>query len=270
LKRIITAIVGCLFLALATPAYALNSLTDARFDSVRLTSNGSVRVAVEYSCPDGQNFEAVAWPESFLVVYQQGGSGIPVYDQTFQGSIVCNGDTQTLVRRFPPPPGEKWDPRLRTHVELRLTVRSADQSPQTLRVFRADTFSLHGVEEATRRVDIHVTRARLIDDKLVVAVSYRCPEGWFVDVEDDDDWAYLYGRQDLTDTGEGFAFWLPLGNDITCDGTANSVVKRVRDATQAGFDPQLPLQIETLIDVVKRGTWAGYLMSDEDLALLVS
>jgi hypothetical protein len=269
LRRIVVAVVSAvLLLSPATPALALDTLTTARFESVGLTSTGSVRVVAEYSCPRG--FEPVDWPESFFVVYQQGGSGIPVYDQTLRGSIVCNGETQTLVRRFRPPPGETWNPKLRTHVELRLTVRSSDPNPQTLRVFRADTFTLHGLNEATRRVDIHVERVRLIDNKLVVAVSYRCPEGWFVDVEDDDDWAYLAGRQDLADTGEGFAFWLPLGDDITCDGTANSVVKRVRDVTQAGFDRQLPLQIEALIDVVKRGTWAGYLMSDEDLALRVA
>src|SRR5687767_14828005 len=128
-----------------------------------MTPRGFVRVAVEYSCPHDQ-FEAVGWPETFLVVYQQGGSGIPVYDQTFQGSIVCNGDTQTLVRRFPPPLGETWNPKFRTHVELRLTVRSSDPSPRTLRVLRADTFTLHGLNEATRRVDIHVERVRLIDN----------------------------------------------------------------------------------------------------------
>jgi hypothetical protein len=269
LRRFVAVISAVVLLSPAAPALALDTLTSAHFESVRMTSKGFVRVVVEYSCPRGQNFEAVGWPETFLVVHQQGGSGIPVYDQTFQGSIVCNGDIQTLVRGFPPPTGETWNPKLRTHVELRLTVRSSEP-PQTLRVSKSDTFTLHALNEATRRVDIHVKRARVIDNKLVVAVSYRCPEGWFVDVEDDDDWVYLAGRQDLADTGEGFAFWLPLGDDVICDGSVNSVVKRVRDIRQAGFDQQLPLQIEALIDVVKRGAWAGYLMSYEDLAVRVS
>ena len=252
MRRILAVISAGLILGVASPAQALDTLIDARFESVRLTRNGSIQVVLEYGCPGGQGYQGVPG-ESWFYVYQQGARDAS-YDSSFGETIVCEGNMQTIVRRFPPLEGEPWDPKLLPIVEMNLVVRASSDPERTLQAMEIDTFSLHGLEEATRRGDIHINRVRMNDrGALVVTMTYRCPKGWFVDVEDDSDWATLTARQD----GPGWddvEAWLPLGDAILCDGTPTTLVKRIEGLRQAGLSPALPTQLEAMMITVKSRT----------------
>ncbi len=249
MRRILAVMSVGLFLAMATPAVALDTLIDARFDSVRLTPNGSIRVALEYSCPEGYQEPGESW----FYVMQQVGAGEGQFDQTFGDSIVCDGNTQTVVRKFPPLEGRPWDPTLFTVVEMNLVVRVNDDPVSTLQGMEVDTFRLHGLEEATRPGDIHINRVRMNErGALVVTMTYRCPKGWFVDVEDDSDWAELSISQGDPSTGSYLNLGAPLGEDILCDGTPTTLVNRIEGARQAGLSADLPTQISALMITVNR------------------
>ena len=192
MKRVIPVVMAIgLALGVAGPAYALDPLIDSRFRDVRLKDNGSVRMEVEYKCPGRRGYEADA---AGIVAYHIQSSGAYVTD-AFRDAIVCDGRMHTFVRRLAPPTGEVWDPKLLLQVGLTLSVRAgSDPDARTLLTREIDTFVLHREERAKRPGDIHITGARVNDaGALVVAMSYRCPRGWFVDVEDDDDWATLTG-----------------------------------------------------------------------------
>ena len=216
---------------------------DARFESVRLTHSGSVRVELEYLCPEGYHEAGESW----FYVTQQVGPGEGRFDETFRAAIVCDGTTQTLIRKFPPLEGQPWDSKYLPIIEMNLVVRADADPDRTLQAIEIDTFSLHGLDEATLRGDIHITRVRMNDrGALVVRMTYRCPAGWFVNVEDDSDWATLTVRQDGPGWDDVDA-WLPLGDDIACDGTLKTLVKRFEGLRQAGLSSAPPVQIQAMM-----------------------
>jgi hypothetical protein len=98
--------------------------------------------------------------------------------------------------------------------------------------------------------DLRVQRTRLNDrGRLVVGMSYECPPGYYVDVEEDSDLADVvveqYDGEDLVWTE-----WEPLGDDIVCDGTRHSVVRRLAPRSPDGpLDPALPVVVNTKIIV---------------------
>jgi hypothetical protein len=270
-RRILASAVSVgMSLVMATPAQASDSLIEARLRTVRLSANGSVQVSFEYRCP-GHDYRAVGSPATLLTVYQIEESGHQVYDQkSFRTAVVCDGTMQTLLRRFRPPEGEAFVPELLLTVELNLTVRSdSDLYPGRLSTGEIDTFSLSAQGGTTLAADIHIEQVRLNDrGKLVVSVSYQCPTGWFVDVEDDSDWADISGGQNKPGTHD-VTIWEPLGDDIECDGSSHTIVKRVTDQQHEGFSSAIPIQLEAkmILDEVGSQRWTH---SSEILTVLVA
>lgn len=253
MRRFVVAVLSAgLLLSLAAPALALDTLADARFASVRLTPNGSIRVVLEYRCLQG--YQGVAGESWFYV--EQG----PVdYAQvpSFAETIVCDGSTQTLVRRFRLL-GQPWDPKATVRVEMRLFARATSDPERPIHAVESDTYSLHGLDEATRPGDIHITRVRVNDrGVLVVAMTYRCPKGSFVDVENDNDWATITVLQGDPEIGYDVYTDVPLGDDISCDGTPKTLVKRFEGQRQVELSPDLPIVLEALMITVNRQRTRG-------------
>ena len=258
MRRIVAVISAGLLLSLAAPALALDTLADARFESVRLTPNGGIRVVLEYRCPQG--YQGVAG-ESWFYVEQMDYSDVP----SFEEMIICDGNTQTLVRRFPPEglQGQPWDPKRTVRVEMRLFVRATSDPERPLHAIESDTYSLHGLEEATRPGDIHITRVRMNDrGELVVAMAYRCPRGTFVDVENDNDWATITVLQGDGQVSYDVYTDVPLGDDISCDGTPKTLVKRFEGPRQVELSPDLPIALEALMITVNRQRTRGVSATD--------
>ena len=261
MRRTIAVISAGLLLSLATPALALDTLADARFASVRLTPNGSIRVVLKYRCPQG--YQGVA-SESWFYVEQVDYSD----DLSFGEKILCDGNTQTLVRRFPPE-GQPWDSKLPLRVDMNLFLRATFAPERTLQAIEIDTYSPHGLEEATRPGDIHINRVRMNDrGALVVTMTYRCPTGTFVDVDNDDDWATITVLQGDPQVGYDVQAYVPLGDDISCDGTQKTLVKRFEGPRQVELSPDLPIQLEALMITVNRPRTRG-VSALEGIALFV-
>jgi hypothetical protein len=116
---------------------------------------------------------------------------------------------------------------------------------------------------------MHIRQVRLDDEgRLVVRVSYRCPIGWFVDVANDADWADISGYQNKPDTNDS-TFWEPLGDDIMCDNTSRTVVKRISDQQPEGFSLTLPVDIEAKM-ILNHAAHQGYIYSSETFTIRIT
>ena len=220
---------------------------DARIGSVRLTPNGLVRVSIQYRYPDG--YQGLPTESSFYVSNQlDGGHG--TFDQTFGEAIVCDGNTQTLVRSFPPEEraeGQVWAWERHLVVYLRLTVSSFAPEQHTISAEQENTFAMNGQAKASRPSDIRITQARKIARKtFVVGMSYRCPTGWSVP-GGDNDWAEL-GIIQGDGTNVGYVnYGVPLAEQIVCDGTPRSLVTRIEDPR---LSLRVPIQLRALLIVM--------------------
>ena len=231
----------------ASPSQAVDTaLMDARIGSVRLTPNGLVRVSIQYRCPDG--YQGVP-TESFFYVSNQLDGGHGTFDQTFGEAIVCDGDTQTLVRSFAHEEveGQAWPWERHLNASVLLTVSRPDPEPRTLYAEQENTFSMHGQAKASRPAEMRIMRARKIARKtFVVGMSYRCPTGWSVP-GGDNDWAELAINQDDPSDGSYVNYGVPLAEQIVCDGTTRALVTRIEDHR---LSLRLPIELRALLIVM--------------------
>lgn len=258
-----------LLLTTAMPASAAEPLIDTRFGGVRLMDNRSVRVSFEYACPSGYEYQALGRPWTMLYV-DQPADAVVSGTRGFRTEVICDGTRHILVKRLRPPVGDAFDPQLFLIAHLYIGVDSElDPYPGPLLTEEVDTFRFEGIGSATLVADMHIRQVRLNDrGRLVVTVSYRCPTGWFVDVVDDADWADISGRQDKPVANDS-TFWEPLGDDIVCDDTSRTLVKRVSDQQPEGFDRTLPIDIRAKM-ILNGPTGHGYIYSAEGYTVPIS
>jgi hypothetical protein len=228
-------------LAVATPARASRTvLIDAEIRTVRLMDSGDVRVEVKYRC-DERYGDA---PPRISLHFEPDGYAA----SWFGDGAICDGTAQTLVGELKPLDGQQTPERFRVYVSVYVADSPSNPYPGGLQGGGWDTYSVEPDGSVSRVADLRVQRTRLNDrGRLVVGMSYECPPGYRVHVEEDWDLALVEVYQD---TGEGTA-WdgdaQTLGYDIVCDGTRNSIVKRFR--TTAGgwhpnsIDPGLPVTV---------------------------
>jgi hypothetical protein len=232
-------------LALTVPAQAsTTALTDAEIRSVRLMDSGDVRVEVTYRCDERYGYGP---PRIALHLEPDGW-----YDAWAGDGALCDGTAHTLVRRLKALDGQQIGERMVVYVDVSVADSPSDPYPAGLWAGGSDTYSVEPDGSLGRLADLRVQRTQVNDrGRLVVGMSYECPMGYYVDVEDDSDWAdvivYQYDGQD-----DVWQAWEPLGDDIVCDGTRHSVVRRFRTAA---MDPTLPVVVNTKIIV--RGPTSG-------------
>lgn len=254
---IVASVLGPLLMP--TPAQAASSLIDAGFRSVRLISNGSVRVLAEYTCPDGY---AAAHEGTRLLVYQM--QHTQVYaSKVFDNQVICDGTPQTVAKRVHPPEGRFYR-RFLLDVELDLYAKSGADSYPYLWTREFETNRIAPGGEAGRVADIRLGQVRLnAREELIVGVEYECPAGWYVDSEDDIDWADISGGQQ-TSNGAEIHFFETLVFDITCDDQAHTIVKRI--STNELVSREFPLRVEAKMILRERGTQRR-IHADEALTL---
>jgi hypothetical protein len=226
-------------------AQASQALVDVRHLHVRWMDNSGVRVAFAYRCPGGYGYRPVGPPGTELLVSQFQPS--EVYSQkTYRSDVVCDGTTRRVVRNVRPPAGERFLPAYLLHVDVDLNVRSPSAPyPGILSGREFDTVSISSSGTATLAADMRLGQVRASQSgrRIVVGVSYHCPNGWFVDVQDDVDWADISGGQDRTGASD-VGFWAPLGDDVVCDGTEHTIVKRINPQGGARWSPSLPVELQ--------------------------
>lgn len=240
-------------LVLATSAQASRTtLIDAEIRTVRLMDSGDVRVEVKYRCDERYGD---APPRVFLHLEPDW-----YYDAWAGDGAICDGTVQTLVGELKPLDGKQIPQRFVVYLDVEVAGSPSNPYPSGLWAGGSDTYSVEPDGSLSRLADLRVQRTRLNDrGRLVVGMSYECPPGYYVDVEDDADWADVvveqYDGEDLVWTE-----WEPLGDDIVCDGTRHSVVRRFRTHSAKWHAPEamdltLPVVVNT--QIIVRGPTGG-------------
>ena len=218
------------------------ALIDAEIVSARLMDSGDVRVEVTYRCDKRYGYGP---PRITLHLEPHW------YDAWVGDGAICDGTVQTLVRRLKPRDGQQMGQGFVLYLDVSVDDSPSNPYPGGIWGGGSDSYAVNADESLSRLADLRIQRTRLNDrGRLVVGMSYECPPGYYVDVESDSDLAdivvYQYDGQDIV-----WERWMPLGDDIVCDGTRHSVVKRFR--TTATFwrddsmDPGLPVVVNTKI-----------------------
>lgn len=211
-----------LIAGLAVPAQAADSLIDSKLRSVELTPGGAVRVAFQYHCPAGSDYRArqatdVAVGEKQSSTFAR---------RPFRRAVTCDGSEHILVKMIPPPAGDAWGPGI-LWVRVQILVRSASDRSQSLSANERRSFFFGDSGKLRLASETHVAQARVDDrGRLVIGVRYLCPQDWYVDVDDDSDWADITAYQRRPGR-PALKLWEPIGNDVVCDGSWRTIVKRL-------------------------------------------
>jgi hypothetical protein len=248
MRKVLLGAVGlAVLLTPVTPAQASRTaLIDAEIQSVRLMNSGSVRVEFRYRCD-----ERYGPPEELSLHIEPYSHSAWIDD-----GADCDGTVQTVVGNLQPLESKQIGQRFVVYLNVSVADSPSNPYPGLLWAGGSNTYSVESDGSLSRLADLKVQRTRLNDrGRLVVGMSYECPPGYYVDVEDDSDWADVVVYQE---TGE-WERWMPLGDDIVCDGTRHTVVRRFRTTAtrwlKDSMDPTLPVVVNTKIIV--RGPTGG-------------
>jgi hypothetical protein len=249
--RVVIALIAlAMMLAIAHPAHAGTSkLIEADITSARLMENGSVRVEAMYWCDEG--YGSTPPEDRRAKMFFQHPQG---YSETTNDEAICDGTTHTLVKRLRSVDGQEIDERLPVSVYFSVEVGHSPSNPYPggLSALEADAIWLTGDGATSIMADIELGQLRLNDrGRFVVRLAYQCPTGWYVDSEDDVDWADIELRQ-IRSRDTSWDAWRTLAYDIVCDGTLHTVVKRIRAAPRSrppiGLDRPVFVTAKIIID----------------------
>jgi hypothetical protein len=213
------------------------ALINAEIRSVRLMDSGDVRVEATYHCDERYGYTP---PRITLHLEPHW------YDAWVGDGAICDGTVKTFVRRLKPLEGQQIGERIVVYLNVSVAESPSDPYPGGLHAGGSDTYSVEADRSLSRLTDLRVQRTRLNDrGRLVVGMSYECPPGYYVDVEDDSDWADIVVSQ-WDGQDRVWEAWQPLGDDIICDGSRRSVVRRFPKLSHdRPIDPTLPVRVNT-------------------------
>jgi hypothetical protein len=208
---------------LAVPAQASEPLVDSKLRSVELIPGGAVRVAVQYRCPGGSDYRARAATNVTVGEEESSTSA----QRPFKRAVTCDGSEHILTKTIPPPAGEAWGPGI-LWVRVQFIVRSASNwSEGALSAIERRSFFFGDSGRIRPASQTHIAQARVDDrGRLVIGVHYLCPQDWYVDVDDDAHWAERITAYQHR-PWPALKLWEPIGNDVVCDGSSRTIVKRL-------------------------------------------
>jgi hypothetical protein len=224
-------------LALSATAHAAvpiqasrTALIDAEIRSVRLRDSGNVRVEVKYRC-DERYGDA---PPRISV-------RVSHFDSWTGDGAICDGTAHTVVRLLKPLEGQQLGEGFLVSVEVTVADSPSNPYPGGLWAGDRDEYSVEPDGSLRRLTDLRIQRTRVNDrGRLVVGMSYECPTGMGVGVEDPD-WAdvVMYQGQDE------WVIYDTLAHDVVCDGTRHTLVRRFRAGP---MDPTQPVSVNAKIE----------------------
>jgi hypothetical protein len=220
----------------AVPIQASRSaLIDAEIASVRLMENGSVRVEATYHCDERYGY---APPRITLHLEPHW------YDEWVGDGVICDGTVKTFVRRLKPLEGQQIGERFVLYINVSVAESPSDPYPGGLHAGGGDLYSVEPDGSLSRLIDVRIQRMQVNDrGRLVVGMSYECPTGYPVGV-DDPDWADVVMYQ-FTSQDE-WVIYDTLAHDVVCDGTRHTLVRRFRTT---GMDPTQPVLVSVEIGI---------------------
>ena len=241
----VAALMAALTPLSAQAATSGTALIDAEIRSVRLMDSGDVRVEVTYRCDERYGD---APPHISLHIEPDG------YAAAWAGDgAICDGTAHTLVRRLKALDGQQIGERIIVYVDVNVVDSPSDPYPAGLWAGGSDIYSVEPDGSLSRLIDLRIQRTQVNDrGRLVVGMSYECPPGYGVGA-DDPDWAEVHVYQLRSQDSIAWERIDTLADDVVCDGTRHTLVKRIRTTPTLwrddSMDPTLPVVVNTHIGI---------------------